>query len=171
MKVVSYDYAKKAFGGGGTFVPGNAACQMTAPANKVEMRLNSVDSLPAGDLLMIADLELTQPVQLADVGFKFACDESCLYADIWTPDSTLEIWDGATSLVSQHVDPRAGTNRLMMAMHQKEIRVWLNGQLVATQSAVRLHGAGTYELYMENLNTTGSSVHMNLLQFAVYHLA
>jgi hypothetical protein len=174
LKAVSYDYSKNTsgvLGGGGTLSMDSQGCHMTAPAYKIEEDLVSVDSLPAGDVLMLADLVPAQPVPKFSVDFFYGCDTvGCIDTYIWTPDSTLNILEDSTSLVSQHIDLRVGSNRLMMVVHQKEIRVWLNGNLIATESALRTHGAGKYYLTMESRSTTGP-VRLDILQYYVFHLA
>ena len=171
LQAYSYDWTKKAFGGGGTLSMDGQRCHLTAPVKNIETRLVSVDNLAAGDVLMLADVVPTEPVPQVEVGFKYGCDTTnCLYAYIWTPDSTIQVWDGGTNLAAKPMTLQAGTNRLMLAIHQNVMRVWLNGQLIATGTAARTHGAGPYVLFMENWNTTGS-ISVDVLQFDVFRLA
>ena len=121
--------------------------------------------------MMLADFVPTQPAKKFDFSFFYSCDTTgCIDADIYTPDNTVNVYDDAKLLGSQHVDLRAGTNRLMMVMHDKEVRVWVNGTLMTTQTALRAHTGGKYWLAFESRDTTGS-VGVDLLNFAVFRLA
>jgi len=171
LKIGSYDFVNKKSGGGGTLVMDGQACHMTAPSNRVEISLSSVDSLAAGDVMMLADFVPAQPVKRFDLSFFYSCDTTgCIDADIYTPDNTVNVYDDSTTLGSQHIDLHVVTNRLMMTMHGKEIKVWFNGRLVSTQSALRTHTAGKYWLSLESRDTTGA-VRVDLMNFAVYRLA
>lgn len=169
LKTTSYDYSKNANSTGGLSMDGQQ-CHLTAPSYRVQTSVGAAESIPAGDVVMIADLVPTRPLQDIIFGLAYECDSTdCIYVDIDTRDNTLNVWDDDKSLVSQHVDIRSDTNRLVMVMHQQEIRTWLNGHLVATQTALRVHGSGKYWLHVESLDKT-NPVRMDFLQFAVFHL-
>jgi serine/threonine-protein kinase len=170
LKTASYDFSKNVDGGGGTLVMDGQGCHMTSPAYKVEISLGSVDTLVAGDLMMIADLVPAQPVKKFDFTFYYCDTKGCIDADIYTPDNTVNVYEDTKLLGSQHIELRALTNRLMMSLHHKEIRIWLNGHLVTTQSAARDRTSGKYWLALESRDTT-SSVRVDLLNFAVFKLS
>ena len=169
LKTISYDYSKSADASGGLGMDGRQ-CHLTAPSYKVQTSVGAVDRIPAGDLFMLADLAPTRPLQAMIFGFTFACDsKDCLYVDIDTRDSSLTVWDDDTKLGRTDIAIGPGTNRLVMAMHQQEIRVWLNGQLVSTKTPNRVHEAGKYYLDVENLDKN-APVRMDLLEFDVFRL-
>lgn len=170
LKATSYDYEKKAAASGGLSMDGQA-CHLTAPSYRVETGVVAADPLPVGDVLMLADLVPTRPLSPMWFGFDYACDATgCLSVFVDTRDSTLNVWDDSTSLLSQHIDLAPETNRLVVVVHQQEIRTWLNGNLIATMTALRVHGPGKYWLTVENLDKKSSPLRMDFLQFAVFRL-
>jgi hypothetical protein len=157
-------------GGGGTFKPDSAGCHMVAPAYHIEEYVVSNATLAPGDTLMVADFGL--PSIGGNFGFLYACDHSpgCIEASFHLSNNTIYVFDDSTQLIGQVVSPGVGTNRLMMAVQGKQVKVWINGQLVATETAPRTHAAGNYYMFMESATKT-ASVEVIATQYAVYRIA
>jgi hypothetical protein len=165
----SYDYSKDTNASGGLTMDG-LKCHLTAPTYRVQTSVGAAYDVAAGDVLMLADFLPTRPLQPTIFGFAYECDTTdCIYVDVDTRDNTLTVWDDDNKLASQHADLTAETSRLVMVLHQLEVKTWLNGHLIAT-GTVRRHGPGRYWLHVENLDKT-SPVRMDFLQFAVFRLA
>jgi serine/threonine protein kinase len=165
----SLDADKGVDGGGGTFKPDSAGCHLVAPTYHIEEYLISSATLAPGDTLMVADFGL--PSIGGNFGFLYACDSpGCIEGSFHLSDNTINVFDDATPLISQVVTPNVGTNRLMMAVQGKQVKVWINGHLVATETAARSHLAGKYYMFMESESKT-ASVEVIALQYAVYRIA
>jgi serine/threonine protein kinase len=166
----SRDNNKSEVGGGGTFSMDSSGCHFTSPSYFISSRMESVNDLPVGDTVMVADV-IPATSGNYDFDFLYGCDTTgCIEAAVFTSDSTLQVFDDGKSLVSEHVTIKAGkTNRLMMTVQQKQIRVWFNGTIITTQSAARLHDTGLYIFELTSFDKTGS-VHMDAVRFAVYRL-
>jgi hypothetical protein len=163
----SYDFDKKAVGGGASVTVDSAGCHMTAPANRIEGEVLTGDLAP-GDALVVADFMPT--TSKFDLGIAYGCDTTgCVSGDLFTVDDTVGAWDDATKFPTQKATPISGINRLLLAIQGKEIRVWFNGTLIATQTAGRVHDAGSSSIYLENFES-GGPVTVDVLRFAVYRL-
>ena len=68
------------------------------------------------------------------------------------------------------MSPNVGPNRLTMAVQGSQIKVWINGKLVATEFALRTHPAGKYYMFTESQTKT-ASVEVIATQYAVYRIA
>ena len=164
----SYDFNKSAEGGGGTVPVDSGGCHMTSPAKRVEAYMRSASKLDPGDSILLMDF--VPGAAKFDLGLAYGCDGSgCVAGDVFTVDKTVGAWDDNSQFPTQPASLATGTNRLMMAVQGKQVRVWFNGTLLSTQTAGRVHGAGTYEVYMENFAASGS-VAVTVLRFAVFRL-
>jgi serine/threonine protein kinase len=169
LSIESYDFNKSASGGGGAISVDSAGCHMTAPSKRIETYMASRAKIDPGDAMLVADF--APGVLKFDLGLGYGCDDTgCVAADLYTVDNSVGAWDDSTQFPTQPETPTSGVNRLMMVVQSKQIRVWFNGKLIATQTAGRVHPAGTYRLYMENWETSGP-IALLVSQFAVYRLA
>ena len=163
----SYDFNKKAAGGGAAVTVDSSGCHLTAPANLIEEQLRTGD-LASGDVLAVADF--VAPNAKFDLGVASGCDPTgCLSGDLFTVDNTVGAFDDDTKFPAQKGSPLSGTNRLVLVIQGKQIRVWFNGDLMATQTAGRIHESGFSAVYLENFATSGA-VSVDVLRFAVYRL-
>ena len=164
----SYDLNKNADGGGATIAVRTDGCHFDSPAYNVESYIRSVSTLDVGPLLLVADF--VPPAAAGDVGFLFGCDGHCVDADLDTENKEVYLFEDGNKLVEQQVQPLAGPNRLVVVYQGQKVRVWLNGNLVTTESITRVHGAGHY--YWFHLSYEKSTpVDSTLIQMAVYKLA
>ncbi|HET7467449.1 MAG TPA: serine/threonine-protein kinase [Candidatus Dormibacteraeota bacterium] len=164
----SLDLDKGTNGAGGTVNIRTDGCHLESPAFNIETYLRSSSTLAAGPLLLVADFV---PPTLGDVGFLFGCDGTgCVDADFDTSEHSVYVFEDTKQLVSQGANGVSGTNRLLVVAQGQQVRVWLNGSLVATEDLKRTHGAGNYDWFLvdyDKSNTASSP----LVQMGVYKLA
>ena len=145
-------------------------CDMVSPSETVDSHINTQAEL-AGDAMMVADFV---PSKLHSwFGFLLGCDTTnkCIEASLRVGDTTnVYVFDDTTRLVIQPATPISGINRLVMVVQGKQIRVWLNGSLVATEPLGRIHGAASFEFYAQSTDTT-HGVEILLVRFGVYRLS
>jgi len=170
IHALSVDPSGNSGKGGAKFGFDSTGCHFSSPTYQVDSRLESIKDLPAGNTMFLADV-VSPAVGTLSVGFLFGCDgKGCIDTDFYVPAGTIDVFEGDTSLVSRHADAQAGANRLLVTIRGVEVKVWFNGELVATQSVSRLHGAGSYSLFVDSFDKT-KTVSMDVQRFAVYRLA
>jgi hypothetical protein len=172
LESLSYDDTTNTIGGNSTFTMDSAGCHLLSPTKGIESDIASTAALGAGPTVMVADFLVPQTAAL--MGFLFACDSpdqlaKCMEVDLDTTDSSIYVYDDDNQLIGQTVATLIGPNRLMAVFQGQGIRVWFNGRLVATETAKRVHSAGRYLLWAENIDDK-NPLEAIVQQFAVYSL-
>ena len=173
LKALSYDDNTSGPGGNATFTMDSAGCHMLAPTKQLESDLASTSALDPGPTMLVADFLIPQSDTV--IGLLFGCDDTssaynkCIQVNLESSSSSVYVWDDDTQLISQTISPAVGPNRLMAVIQGEQIRVWFNGKLVATESAKRLHGSGTYLFFAANTDDK-KPLEAIVQQFAVYTL-
>ncbi len=170
IEATSYDNNVSASGGGGTFSMDSAGCHFNMPAHLVEEDLSTTSKVDPSAVLLVADF-IPPTTPNIDIGMSYGCDDTgCVSTDLYTVDSSVYIGEDSNSkLVSQQVNAKEGTNRLVLVIQGEKIRGWFNGSPIATQTGGRTHGQGYYGFWVTNYDKT-QAVSAVLLRFAAYRL-